>query len=254
MSAQPRCRLASCYRHFIMLGDNISFCIRTWGQSGKQARPQTKQKRTQKNSITERCINQFCVKQQAHYVTAYCAVAICAEMDSDCHKQKPPEETWHPSQPGYTVWDAKLLTSPHSRCRKRQKGKKRFPKEELVKNAASAVARRENRGPIRRVGKENHVCFWRGTGLPGTVTQTLFAKSVSQRGLAHTAWEKTVVTGGRLLNENTTANTEPVNIPDNRGLNEERCTRFEQIRWQAAEWRLLSLRCDVFQIQFDVSP
>lgn len=84
--------------HFIMCQDNISFCIRTWGQSQKPARPQTK--RNTQQSITERCINQFRVKQQARYVTAHCAVAICTEMDSNCHKQKPPEETWHPSQAG----------------------------------------------------------------------------------------------------------------------------------------------------------
>lgn len=93
------------------------------------------------------------------------------------------------------------------------------------------LRRRENRGPIRAVGKENHVCFWRGTGLPGTVTQTLFGKSVSQRGSAHTVWEKTVVTGGRPLNENTITDTEPVNIPHSRALNEQRDTTFEHMHW-----------------------
>lgn len=115
-----------------MFGDNISFCIRTWGQSRKRARPRTKQNthtHTQK-SITERCINQFRVKQQAHYVTAHCAVAICTEMDSDCHKQKPPEETWHPSRHG----DAKLFTSPHFRLQEKTKKKQRFPQRGTCKD------------------------------------------------------------------------------------------------------------------------
>lgn len=111
MSTQTRRGLASCYRHFIMFGDNIPFCIRTWGQSRKRARLQTKQNTHTQKSITGRYINQFFVKQHAHYVTAHCAVAICAEMDSDCHKQKPQEETWHPSQAEYAVWDAKLSVS-----------------------------------------------------------------------------------------------------------------------------------------------
>lgn len=139
-----------------------------------------------------------------------------------------------------------VATFPLQEKTTEKKNKNRFPKEELVKNAGSAATRRENRGSIRSVGKENHVCFWRGTGLPGTVTQTLFGKSVSQRGSAHAAWEKTVVTGGRRLNENTITSTEPVNIPDSRGLNEERYTIFEQIQWNAAECRLLSLHSDVF--------
>lgn len=32
------------------------------------------------------------------------------------------------------------------------------------------------------------------------------------------------MTGGQLLNENTITSTDPVNGPDSRGLNEERCT------------------------------
>lgn len=51
-----------------------------------------KQNKTKK-SITERCINQFCVEKHPHHVTAHCAVVICTEMDSDCHKLKPWEET-----------------------------------------------------------------------------------------------------------------------------------------------------------------
>lgn len=106
----------------------------------------------------------------------------------------------------------------------------------------------QNRGLIRLL-EENHVCFCWGTGLPGTVTPTLLWKSAPQRGLAHTLWDKRVVTGGQSLNENTITDTEPVNIPDSRGLNEERDTMFEQIHWSATKWRPLSLRWDVFQTQ-----
>lgn len=123
MSAQTHWKLASCYRCLIMFGDNISFWIRTRGQS----RPQTKQT-TPKKSITELCINQFCVEQHAHYVTARCAVVICTEMDSDCHKQKPQEETWHPSQSEYAVWDARLNVSTfplQEKTKKRKYSQKR---------------------------------------------------------------------------------------------------------------------------------
>ncbi len=43
------------------------------------------------------------------------------------------------------------------------------------------------------------------------------------------------MTGGQLLNENTITNTEPVNIPDSQGLNEERYTMFGQIHSNAVE-------------------
>ena len=80
---------------------DTSSCLRITSHSasepgvtaGNERGPQT-QHSTHRNSITERCMNQFCVKQQAGYVTAHRAVA-----NEYCHKQNPPEETWHPSQP-----------------------------------------------------------------------------------------------------------------------------------------------------------
>lgn len=82
-------------------------------------------------------------------------------MDSDCHKQKPPEETWHPSR-------------RNSVSRRRENS----PKRNL--NHCKRRDGGENRGAIMAVGKENS--FWRGAGLPGAVTQIALGKSGPRRG------------------------------------------------------------------------